>query len=227
MVEEVPGDGIRCRFRVAPACALFLIAATMARAAAADEDRPSRAHQQQFKMLIGLGMGASGPSNGSLEVQINRSWFGVTPLLGIRDDVLFNTPLPMQTWPPGTDDQRWVWPDGNGLMGEIGVQYRPFHIFGSDLYRRVDPYAEAAVLFGTMKDRSQFLTAGSLCYGGGVDIQLMNLDTSSRESAGMVLAAEYREYPLASDFTAPEVGAPVRALAHHEALLGIGFRQAF
>lgn len=77
-----------------------------------------------------------------------------------------------------------------------------------------------------MKDRSQFSTAGSLCYGGGVDLQLFDRE-SFPDLAGLVLAAEYREYPLASDFTGPEVGAPVRALAHHEVLLGLGYRQVF
>ena len=103
MVEEVPGSGIRSWFRAALVGASFWFAVAAARPAAA-EDGPTRAHQQQFKLLMRVGMGDAGPSNGAFELQINRSWFGVTPLLGIRFDVLFNTPPPVQSWPPA----RWT-----------------------------------------------------------------------------------------------------------------------
>lgn len=76
MIEAVPGADIRSWFRAVAACVSFVSAVASPGPAAADEDAPAptQAHQQQFKVLMALGMGDSGPSNGSFELQVNRSW---------------------------------------------------------------------------------------------------------------------------------------------------------
>ncbi|HMF44636.1 MAG TPA: hypothetical protein VKQ32_28370 [Polyangia bacterium] len=213
--------------RATIACASFLLVAVPARAATAVERAAPALHQQQFKMSYGLGIGANGIANGVVEAKINRSWYGITPVVGVRYDFLFNTPPPPDAWPPGSEDDNVDWPDGTGVMGEVGIQYRPLYLLGPDINRWVDAYVEAVGLIGTMKDRGQYFLARSLGYGGGVDLQVFELPSFDRELGGIMLSTEFREFPVTSDFTDPALGAHGRALGQHEILLGVGYRTVF